>query len=653
MIRKIKMNMKIVTAFTAVTLVLSVCVAKGQSTLAFPENMEVEGIPAIDARVAADVRPYTESRTAAFANWHPTSGEMIVTTRFGNTNQLHLVKSPMSARKQLTFFEEPVRNASFQPVTGKYFIFTRDIGGNEFGQLFRYDMETGKSTMLTDGGKSQNGNVTWNKAGTRFLFTSTKRNGTDRDIYIMDPLDTSTTKLLAKLEGGGWAISDWSDDGKKVLIRKFVSANESSVWIFDMNSSALEKILPVSEERVIYDGLEFSSDGRSIFVLTNKAGEFERPARVDLATKKIEYLVSDINWEVSQYELSDDQKTAAFTTNEAGEAKLYIQDIASKKYNRVTALPTGLIGAIKWTKDGSSLALSFGTARTGGDVYVWNNASRKLIRWTESELGGMNLADLPLPELVKWRSFDGLEISGFLYRAPARFAGKQPVIINIHGGPEGQSFPGFVGRLNYLLNELGVSIIFPNVRGSSGFGKTFLDMDNGIKREESVKDIGALLDWIGKQPFLDSSRIMVTGGSYGGYMTLASAFHYNDRIRCALDVVGISHFTTFLKNTENYRRDLRRVEYGDEREPAIAAFFEKIAPLNNAHKITKPMFIVQGKNDPRVPHTEARQMADKIKSNGGVVWFMMANDEGHGFAKKNNQDIQFYATVAFIKKYLL
>ncbi|HML57082.1 MAG TPA: prolyl oligopeptidase family serine peptidase, partial [Ferruginibacter sp.] len=259
----------------------------------------------------------------------------------------------------------------------------------------------------------------------------------------------------------------------------------------------------------------------------------------------------------------------------------------------------------------------------------------------------------PAPKLIKWKSFDGLEISGFLYEAHPRFTGRRPVIINIHGGPEGQSLPTFLGRLNYYLNELGISIIFPNVRGSVGYGKTFTDRDNGFKREESVKDIGSLLDWIAQWPSLDADRVMVTGGSYGGYMTLATAFHYNDRIRCALDVVGISHFKTFLQNTEDYRRDLRRVEYGDERVPKMAAFFEKIAPLNNAHKIKKPMFIVQGKNDPRVPYTEARQMVDKIKANGGTVWYLEADDEGHGFRKKSNQDYQFYATIEFIKRFLL
>jgi dipeptidyl aminopeptidase/acylaminoacyl peptidase len=211
----------------------------------------------------------------------------------------------------------------------------------------------------------------------------------------------------------------------------------------------------------------------------------------------------------------------------------------------------------------------------------------------------------------------------------------------------------FQGRSNYFLNEQGIALILPNVRGSSGFGKTFVALDNGLKREDSVKDIGTLLDWIATQPDLDPQRVMITGGSYGGYMTLACAVNYNDRIRCALDVVGISHFATFLRNTEAWRRDLRRAEYGDERDPRMLSFFEQIAPLNNAARIQRPLFVVQGKNDPRVPLSEAEQIVQRVRSNGTPVWYLMAKDEGHGFRKKDNTDFQFHATVQFIEQYLL
>lgn len=628
-------------------------IAQATKNIPVANNLVAEGIPALPASIIDEVKPYTEARGAGLAAWHPVKKQMIISTRFGNANQLHYVKMPGGDRKQITFFDEPLGNASFEPTKGEYFLFTKDIGGNEFGQIYRYDLLTGKSTMITPGGKFQNGNITWNKKGTKIIYTSTRRNGTDRDIYMMDPLNPASDKPVLQLEGGGWSISDWSDDEQKIILNRFASINESSIWLYDMASAKNTRLLPETDERVVYRGGSFTKDGKSIYFGTDKDNEYLRPAKYDLATKKISYLVTGINWELTAFAITKDQKQAAFVTNEAGISKLYIHDMLTNKYKPVTTVPTGLIGGMNWHNDNKTLGFSFVTATTSSDVYELNSTTQQLTRWTESELGGMNLDGIEAPKLIKWKSFDGLEISGFLYKANKKFTGKRPVIINIHGGPEGQSRPGFIGRNNYFLNELGVSMIFPNVRGSTGFGKSFTDLDNGMKREESVKDIGALLDWIATQPDLDASRIMITGGSYGGYMTLACAFHYNDKIKCALDVVGISHFTTFLKNTESYRRDLRRVEYGDERVPEMSAYFEKIAPLNNADKITKPMFIVQGKNDPRVPYTEAEQMRDKIKKNGGTVWFLMANDEGHGFAKKNNADFQFYATVQFIKDFLL
>jgi dipeptidyl aminopeptidase/acylaminoacyl peptidase len=340
-------------------------------------------------------------------------------------------------------------------------------------------------------------------------------------------------------------------------------------------------------------------------------------------------------------------------TNEDGASVLRILEVETGKETKVSGLALGTIGALSWHEDGHDLAFTFSSARSPSDVYAYDASTGKLERWTESETGGLNAGTFSEPELVRWKSFDGKTISGFLYKPPARFAGKHPVLINIHGGPESQARPGFLGRTNYYLNELGVAVVSPNVRGSSGFGKTFVKLDNGYKREDSVKDIGALLDWIKTRPDLDADRIMVTGGSYGGFMTLASAVAYNDRIRCSLDVVGISNFVTFLERTEAYRRDLRRVEYGDERDPKMRAFLIKISPLTNASKITKPLFVVQGANDPRVPRNESEQMVATIKKNGGAVWYLVGKDEGHGFSKKRNQDFQFYATVAFLQESLL
>ena len=634
----------------------SICfsIAHAQNdTLTAAENLVTDGMPALPAAVVTDVKAYTEIRSAFIANWHPIKKEMLIETRFGNTPQIHWVKMPGGARKQVTFFDEPVTDATFQPLDGSYMLFTKDVGGNEFRQIYKYDFSTGKSTMLTSGGRSQNGNIVWNEKGDKIVYTSTRRNGADRDIYMMNPKDSTTNKTLLELKGGGWGIDDWSRDGKQLIVEEVISVNESRLWLYDFTTGNKTRLLPQADKRVVYINAFFDRVGKGIYLITNQDEEFQKLAWYDITSHKLNILTPDIKWDVTNAQLTKDGKQIAFLTNEAGVSKIYILNTGTKKYTSVTQIPTGVVANMDWHKDGKALGFSYQSSNASSDVFEWNTSTNTLTRWTESELGGMDISGIMPPKLIKWKSFDGKDISGFLYKAHKKFSGKTPVIINIHGGPEGQSLPTFAGRNNYYLNELGVSIIYPNVRGSIGYGKTFTDLDNGMKREESVQDIGTLIEWIATQPDLDASRIMITGGSYGGYMTLACATHYNDKIRCSVDIVGISNFNTFLKNTESYRRDLRRAEYGDERDTPMAAFFERTAPLNNAQKITKPMFIVQGKNDPRVPYTEAQQMVEKIKKNGGSVWYLMANDEGHGFRKKNNQDFLFYATVEFVKRYLL
>lgn len=624
-----------------------------QTTIQVADNLVTEGIPPLSSDIVNEVKNYTETRGASLASWHPQKKEILISTRFANSNQLHYVKAPGAARTQLTFFDEPIGGATFEPIRGEYFLFSKDIGGNEFSQLYRYDIATKKITLLTDGKRSQNGGIRWSQKGDRIAYGSTKRNGQDRDIYVMNPLNPASDRKVAENTGGGWGVANWSPDDSQMLLEERISVNESRLYLLNASTGAKTRLLPEKDERTTYSGICFSKNGKGIYLVTNKDSEFNRLAYFEIATKKITYITNAIPWDVEDAELSKDASQLAFVTNENGLSKLYILATATNKYSLVTNLPTGLIGGLHWASDSKSIGITFVSYNSSSDVYEYNLRTRQLVQWTESELGGMDVSTLSEPSLISWKSFDGKIISGYLYKASSKFAGKRPVIINIHGGPEGQSRPSFIGRSNYFLNELGISVIYPNVRGSTGYGKSFVDLDNGMKREESVKDIGALLDWIAQQPDLDKDRIMVMGGSYGGYMTLAVSYHYSDKIRCAIDVVGISNFNTFMKNTEPYRRDLRRVEYGDERDPAMAAFFESIAPLNHTDKIKKPLFIVQGGNDPRVPATESVQMKDKIKQNGGTVWFLMAKDEGHGFRKKNNVDFQFYSTIEFIRQFLM
>lgn len=639
-------------------------------TLTPPDSLVLDGVPAIPAEIAEQVGRYTESRAAAFLDWHPDKSEMLVLTRFGDTNQVHLVAQPGGARTQLTFFADRINDASFDPQAGAFFVFSKSAGGNEFDQNYRYDFATGDATLLTDG-KSRNSSPIWSHDGKRVAYTSTRRNGADTDIYLESPDDPKSDRLLLQVKGGGWNVADWSPDDRQLLVGEEISINESYLWLIDTQSGERKELTPrpaAGAEKISYALAMFAKDGQGIFVTTDRESEFQRLAYLDLASKAHTYLLPDAKWDVDAWDLSDDGRQIAYTLNENGTSTLHLIAVAMRDDKMQAApqpdpsfdppIPASIISGLKWQRGAGrgQLAFNVNGARSPSDVYTWSPGAAKNIatRWTTSETGGIPATRFVEPKLVRWKSFDGREITGFLYQPDAtKFPGPRPVIINIHGGPEAQARPGFAGRNNYLFNELGCAMILPNVRGSSGYGKSYLLLDNGFKREDSYKDISSLLDWIRTQPQLDASRVMAYGGSYGGFMTLEVATNYADRIRCAIDVVGISNLATFLKNTESYRRDLRRVEYGDERDPKMAEFMERIAALNNAQKITKPLFVVQGANDPRVPKSEAEQIVATLKKQKTPVWYMLGKDEGHGFGKKKNADYLFYAMVQFIREYLL
>ena len=616
------------------------------------ENLVVEGIPKIPASLAETVERYTNFRGASLGSWDPVKREMLISTRFADTAQIHLVKMPGGARTQLTFYPDSVSSAQFSPVSGNSFVFSKDIGGNEFFQVYRFDNASGDVTLLTDG-KSRNVAPVWSYDGQKLAYGSTRRNGNDVDLYVVEPANSKSDRMLTQLQGGGWEPLDWSPDNRKILVREEISANESYLWIVEASNGEKTLITPKGGAKIAYGGGQFSKDGKGIYVTTDKDSEFQRLAYVDPASKQHNYLSSHISWDVDEFDLSYDGRTIAFVTNEDGFGVLHLLDTKTAKEKPVPDLPKGIASGVRWHKNNRDLGFNITSARSTSDVYSLDVQTGKVDRWTYSETGGLNTANFSEPQLIHWKSWDGREISGFLYRPPAKFTGKRPVIVNIHGGPEGQFRPGFLGRNNYYLNELGLAMIFPNVRGSTGYGKTFLTMDNGLLREGSYKDINFLLDWIQTQSDLDANRVLVTGGSYGGFMTLAVATNYNNRICCSVDVVGPSNLVTFLEHTSGYRQDLRRVEYGDERDPKMRDFLERIAPFNKTKNITKPLFVIAGKNDPRVPPSESEQMVSTVRQNGTPVWWLEAKDEGHGFRKKKNQDYQFYATVMFVKEYLL
>ena len=637
---------------SALLLFLAAPVFGQQTAVPPPENLVVDGVPPVPAGVAELAGRYGEYRWASPADWHPQRRELLIATRFANTYQAHLVKMPAGARQQLTFFNEPVYGGKFQPTSGDYMVFQKDIGGGEWYQMFRYDLNTGDATLLTDG-KSRNIAGPWSTRGDRIAYTSTRRTGQDTDVWVINPLDVKSDRLLTKLSGGGWEPTDWSPDDSKLLVMEGISVNETYLWLFDTATGEKTELTPRNTvEKMAYSNARFSKDGKGVYFTSDKDSEFQRLSYLDFSTRQTKVLTGGIPWDVDEFALSWDGQKIAFLTNEDGLSTLHLLDTATGKELPVPKLPVGLVSRLLWHKNNRELAFGISSASSPGDCYSLDVTTGKLDRWTYSETA-VKTDGFREPELVRWKSFDGKTISGFLYRPPGKFTGKRPVLVEIHGGPEGQSRPDFLGRANYFVNELGIVIISPNVRGSTGYGKTFTKLDNGFLREDSYKDINSLIDWIAARSDLDATRIAVTGGSYGGHMTLVVSTFYSDRIRCSIDVVGMSNLVTFLEHTEGYRRDLRRVEYGDERDLKMREFLERIAPMNNIEKIKKPMMVVAGKNDPRVPVSESDQIVSVLKRQGTPVWYVMAKDEGHGFQKKNNRDYEFYADVEFLQEFLL
>ena len=617
-------------------------------------NLILEDIPAIPNSIKEDLSKFQNVRSAAFRGFNNQNEGLFISTRFGNVSQLHLVKSPGAARNQITYFQEPIGSVAMHP-TQSSIAFTMDRGGSEYSQIYLLDPKSASTQMLTDG-VSRNGGPLWSNSGDRIAFQSTKRNGSSNDVWVMPIDDPQNTKLILESpDGSWWGAVDWTEDDDKVLIQNYISIANSKTYIVDLNTQKKTLLLGKKDAPSVNSALAFDKDDKGIFFITNQYGEFNQLAYYNIATSEVTVISKEISWDVDGFSISEDSKKAAFVVNENGYNSLYLLNPKSFAFQKVTSLPIGLIGSMQFSKDNRSLGLTLNTYQSPSDTYVLDlqySSLRygKLTRWTYSEVGGLDTSKFVEPELIHYESFDGRKIPAFIYAK--KTGSPQPVIISIHGGPEGQARPSFSSTYQLWMANLGAAVITPNVRGSDGYGKEYLSLDNGFKREDSVKDIGALLDWIETQPHLDSSRVAVYGGSYGGYMVLASAVHYSDRLKAAVDIVGISNFVTFLKNTKDYRRDLRRVEYGDERDPDMEAFLQNISPNNNVDQIQVPMFVVQGENDPRVPVTEAEQVVKSLRNNGKKVWYMNALNEGHGYRKKENRDIYQQAVILFLKENL-
>ena len=641
--------------------------------LSVPPAIRTEGVPALPSAQLQAAQRYMRVAGHNHVDWHPTRREMLVSHRVpgASTTQLFRLRAPLAPLEALTDGADPVAGARWERGEGRYIVFARGRGGDEAFQLFRLDPETRTTTQFTPDGQ-RHALQGWVKTPRPLVVVSslpldrTAPGGSRSEIVttlsLMDPMGTTPPRVLAELPGGGWSGGEVSPDDKHLAITRSISAAESEVWVIDIGSGQRQCLLPSAGEILkaahIVGG--WSADGRALYFRSDRAGEFRELMRVELGDHKgelkngqITRLSADIPWDVASGSTSADGRHLAFVANIDGRDELRLLDPATGAARALPSLPGGSATRAAFHPTRPDLALVVNSTRGPAQIHSVDVSTGAVTAWTQPVgAEGLNLAQMPEQQVVRWKSFDGRVISGILTLPPVRFTGKRPVVMQVHGGPEAQSKLGWQGRWNHVLQEMGVALFEPNVRGSTGYGKTFLALDNWRLREDSVKDMGTAIDWMATHPRLDAQRVLVSGGSYGGYMALAASTRLADRIAGAVSVVGISNWVTFLQNTESYRRDLRRVEYGDERDPAMRQFLQDISPLTHAAKITKPLMVVQGKNDPRVPWTESEQIVRSLQARGTPVWYLLADNEGHGFARRENADYYFAAFMQFVQQTL-
>ena len=655
-------------------------------------NLIFEGIPPVDARLDARLERYANARDADFLDWLP-DGSMLIATRFGNTTEIHRIEAPLGAREQLTYGSEPLSVAAARPSTAQEgFAFLEDEGGDENGKVYFYpfaspalagvpqaDGIAGDIRLLADG-KFHHGGLVWSKDGKQLAFFGNERSETDEDIYTVDLSAGTKPRLLVAGRAGTWRPLDWSQDGRQLLIEQTLSATESHLYLTDTTTGVLTPVETTGQKARIGTA-RFAPDGRGVYELSDAGGEVQVLRRIDLVTHAAQDIATAAPWSIEDFDVSADGRYIAYVADEDGRSRLTVLDTRYKLRLNPTGLPDGVIGALRFDRSGLRLAMSGESAVSPRDVYVYEVERNAVVRWTRSEPGSvcagaewrsnpaagrLNAMGAPqgasgpsgcaafVPaELIHFPTWDRANggrrlLSAYLYRP--RTPGPHPVLIDIHDGPQSEARPRFDPFVQYLVNELGYAVIAPNVRGSSGRGRTFLGLDDGELREDAVRDIGSLLVWIDLQPDLVRERVAVLGTGYGGYLALASLADYNDRLRGAIDVCGITDFVRFLEHTAAWRREAGRAEYGDERQPEIHDLLDRISPLSKAKWIRRPLLIVQGLDDPRVPAAQSTDLVASLRARGDDVWYLAARDEGHGFRKKSNRDAYYEVAAMFLQR---
>jgi dipeptidyl aminopeptidase/acylaminoacyl peptidase len=596
---------------------------------------------------------YLAGREASPLSWSP-KGQLLIATRFGEVEQLHLIDAPGGERRQISFTHEPITHAAFSPDPGRAaFWYLEDVAGNET-QIYYQRFGEPTARLITDG-KSWNGAPLWSNSGRQIAFSSNARTQVDTDIDVVDPETGALPHLVLTGDGAAWAALDWSPDDGKLLVLKTVSPSEGYLYVVEVATGQKRELEPgASRERI--GGAKFSRDGQGVYVISDRDGEFTKLRYVNLFTAARSPVAAAAPGSVEELALSRDGHYLAFVSNEAGASKLNLQDLSARQDLTPPTLPApGIIADLHFDAPGKRLAFSFTSATQPRDAYVLDIAANRLEAWTHSEAGAVDTAKFVAPRLAQFPTFDRED--GRLRQEPAYVyepmrAGPHPVLILLHDGPAGEFRPSFDPWLEYVVNELGFAVVAPNIRGSSGYGKSYARLANGESRDDVVKDLGALIVWVDAQSSFDAGRVVVAGTGYGGYLALIALVNYSDRLRGGVDAAGITDLISYLEATPPFRQTEQRAQYGNERDPAMRPYLRRISPLTNADRISQPLLVMQGKSDAEVPAAQSDLIVNRLRSRNIDVEYLQALHEGHTWRRQTNREAYYRAFSNFLSQAL-
>lgn len=608
------------------------------------KELLLDGTGAIPDDLRDRLAPYLDARRTRLVGALPGRSSFLAITRMGRVPQVYAIDLPLGPLRRLTGEHEPIEQVTYFPSPGPALLYRTDQAGDERYQLVRLSLEDGSRSIVSDG-ESRHGAFSVAPGAARIAFTANGRTEPDMDVYIGDGRNPDES-YLALARKGQWIAGSWSNDGTRLLVREYLSTEHSALYILDVATSQLEPVAPTAHPAV-YREARFSTDDRRVYFTSDRGGDFVELYELELATGDLRSLTRDLKWDVEGIALWSSQ--VAFATNEDGQSVLRVYDAERRIMHRVRGVPSGVVSSFRFADRGTLLAMTVSRPNEPDDIYTVDVASGRLERWTTSLAGDPRR--FLVPSRIRVSSFDRLTVPAYYYRP--RGPGPFPVLLWMHGGPEEQYRPIFDPIIQYFAVERGIAVVAPNIRGSDGYGRHYRSLDNGTLRNDAVRDVGAILDWIESRPELDATRVGIYGASYGGYMVLASMVQFGDRLAAGCDVVGLSNLITFLEGTSAYRRNARRAEYGDERDPVVRAALHALSPLASVDRIQSPLFVAHGANDPRVPLGEAEQIVRAVRQRGLEAWYMVAPDEGHGFRKRRTRDTFYQLMAAFFERHLL